>query len=70
MIRGQVHYPCHPPDHQIARTERGWLKNVMSYSMFFHLEHHLFPAVPTCKLDRLAARLDEVCPEAHKLKVF
>jgi hypothetical protein len=26
--------------------------------------------VPPAKLDRLAARLDEVCPEAHKLKVF
>lgn len=64
-----VHHGCNA-DHQIARTERGWLKNVISYSMFFHLEHHLFPAVPTCKLDRLAARLDDVCPEARALKVF
>jgi fatty acid desaturase len=27
--------------------------------MFFHVEHHLFPAVPTCHLWRLAERLDD-----------
>jgi len=56
-----VHRGCEP-DGQIARTQRGWLKNVVSYSMFYHLEHHLWPAVPTCHLPRLAERLDVVAP--------
>lgn len=64
-----VHHGCHP-EGQIARTQRGWLKNVVSYSMFFHLEHHLFPAVPTCHLDRLADRLDRACPELREMRVF
>jgi hypothetical protein len=33
---------------------------LISYSMFFHAEHHLFPAVPTCHLAVLAKRLDAV----------
>ncbi len=57
-----VHRGCHA-DGQIARTQRGWLKNLVSYSMFFHLEHHLWPAVPTCHLHRLAERLDEIAPD-------
>lgn len=64
-----VHHGCEA-DGQIARTQRGWMKTIVSYSMFFHLEHHLFPAVPTCKLDVLAARLDRACPEASAMKVF
>lgn len=31
--------------------------------MFFHAKHHLFPAVPTCHLAELAARLDAAAPE-------
>lgn len=46
-----------------ARTQRGWLKNWISYSMFLHAEHHLFPAVPTFRLRELARRLDRVAPE-------
>ena len=34
--------------------------------MFYHLEHHLFPAVPTIKLPELAKRIDEVLPEIEK----
>jgi len=64
-----VHHGC-DADSQIARTQRGWLKNIVSYSMFYHLEHHLFPAVPTCHLDRLSERLDEQCPEARELQVL
>lgn len=63
-----VHRGC-DAEHSIARTQRGWLKNVVSYSMFYHLEHHLFPAVPTCHLDRLAERLDEAAPEAKEKQV-
>lgn len=46
----------------IARTQRGRLLNAVSYNMFFHLEHHLFPAVPVSRLPRLAERLDAATP--------
>jgi fatty acid desaturase len=52
-----VHHGCEPHD-LLARTQRGRWINRLSYSMFFHVEHHLFPAVPTCHLWRLAERLD------------
>lgn len=64
-----VHRGC-TPDGQIARTQRGWLKNTVSYSMFYHLEHHLWPAVPTCHLPRLAARMDPRSPASAALQVF
>lgn len=64
-----VHHGCDAHG-QIARTQRGWVKNFVSYSMFYHLEHHLFPAVPTCHLERLSRRLDEVCPEARRMQVI
>jgi hypothetical protein len=38
-----------------------WI-NLFSYGMFYHTEHHLFPAVPTCRLGILAARLDTAAP--------
>lgn len=47
----------------VARTQRGQLLNRLSYNMFFHLEHHLFPAVPVSRLPRLAARLDAAAPK-------
>jgi fatty acid desaturase len=48
----------------IARTLRHATKNAVTFSMFYHLEHHLFPRVPTCKLNVLAARIDaEIDPE-------
>ncbi|MEQ1780893.1 MAG: fatty acid desaturase [Hyphomonadaceae bacterium] len=46
-----------------ARTQRGWFKNWVSYSMFLHAEHHLFPSVPTFRLRELARRLDSAAPE-------
>lgn len=54
-----VHHDCDPSQ---ARTVRGKFKTLLTYNMFFHLEHHLFPAVPTCKLPILAQRLDEQAP--------
>jgi fatty acid desaturase len=63
-----VHRGC-DHDRQIARTQRGLLKNLLSYSMFYHLEHHLFPAIPTCHLPRLAQRLDTAAPEYRKMQV-
>ena len=35
-----------------------------------HVEHHLFPTVPTCHLPKLAERLDEVAPELKTKLVF
>ncbi len=42
----------------------------MTYSMFYHLEHHLVPAVPTIKLPELARRIDEALPELEKKNTF
>ena len=41
-----------------ARTSRSRLLNALTVSLFNHLEHHLYPAVPTCHLPTLAKRLD------------
>jgi beta-carotene hydroxylase len=38
--------------------------------MFYHLEHHLWPAVPTCHLPRLAERLDAVAPGVRERQVI
>lgn len=55
---------------ELARTQRiGW-KNKITFSMFYHLEHHLFPAVPTIKLPELAKRIDEALPEIEKKQTF
>jgi fatty acid desaturase len=53
-----------------ARTQRGWLKNWISYSMFLHTEHHLFPSVPTFRLRELARRLDRTTPEIADRQVL
>lgn len=55
---------------EIARTQRGGWKNKITFSMFYHLEHHLFPAVPTIKLPELAKRIDDVLPELEKRQTF
>lgn len=57
-----THRGCHG-EVLVARTQRSRLINFVSYNMFFHLEHHLFPAVPVKRLGRLAARLDAAAPE-------
>ena len=56
-----VHHGCKA--HEPGRTQRGRWLNLISYSMFFHAEHHLFPAVPTGHLAELACRLDAAMPE-------
>jgi len=53
-----------------ARTQRGRLRNFVSYHMFLHVEHHLFPQVPTCHLPALARRLDAVAPELTRAMVI
>ena len=64
-----VHHDC-DRSHYIARTIREKLKAKVTYNMFYHVEHHLFPKVPTCKLRDLAERLDEAAPELQKMRVF
>lgn len=55
-----THHGAHAND-AAARSQRGpfaWL----AYLMFYHREHHLFPAVPVHQLPKLAARLDAQVP--------
>ena len=64
-----VHHDTHEhPD--FARTQRKGWKNKLTFSMFYHLEHHLFPAVPTIKLEELANRIDAALPELEKKETF
>ncbi|HLG57634.1 MAG TPA: fatty acid desaturase [Vicinamibacterales bacterium] len=44
--------------------------NFLSYDMFHHVEHHLFPAVPTCRLPELSRRLDLVAPHYKDFSVY
>ncbi len=64
-----VHHGCDGRT-TIARTLRHKLKSIIVFDMFFHIEHHLFPRVPTCHLGTLADRLDAAAPEVVRLKVF
>ncbi|MBL7704522.1 MAG: fatty acid desaturase [Taibaiella sp.] len=64
-----VHHDTHEHP-ELARTQRSGWKNKITFSMFYHLEHHLFPAVPTIKLPELARRIDAACPEIEKKETF
>jgi fatty acid desaturase len=64
-----VHHGCREHD-VLARTIRRRINSVVTFSMFFHVEHHLFPQVPTAKLHLLARRLDRNAPEVSALRVF
>ena len=56
-----VHHGCEDGA-PIARSLRSRWLSWLAYGMFFHLEHHLFPRVPTCNLEVLARRLDVAAP--------
>ena len=59
-----VHHDCAegvPP----ARTIRHPARSMITFNMFLHVEHHLFPQVPTAHLPVLARRLDAAAPEAR-----
>ena len=64
-----VHHDCDEKK-EIGRTIRNKIKATVTYNMFFHVEHHLFPHVPTCKLHIVAHRLDKAAPELCLKKVF
>lgn len=64
-----VHHDCDPRG-VFARTIRDRFKSVLTLDMFYHVEHHLFPAVPTRRLQRLARRLDAVAPSYASKRVF
>ena len=64
-----VHHDCSDGAFP-ARTIRNPLKAWLTYAMFYHVEHHLYPAVPTRRLPILARRLDRVAPDLGALKVF
>jgi beta-carotene hydroxylase len=52
------HYkPGHKPLEQ-ARTLRGVIVPALFMNLTYHLEHHLYPQVPSTNLRRLAQRLD------------
>jgi fatty acid desaturase len=63
-----VHHGCNAGEP--GRTQRGRWLNLISYSMFFHAEHHLFPAVPTAHLPELARRLDSAMPAIRQRSVL
>lgn len=64
-----VHHDC-DREHYIARTLRNPLKSLIAFDMFYHVEHHLYPKVPTCHLAQLSERLDEAAPELAKMQVY
>jgi len=49
-----------------SRTMRSKWKSILFYNMFYHIEHHLFPQIPTCHLPELAKRLDLAGYHTHK----
>lgn len=53
-----------------ARTIRNPIKSNITYQLFYHAEHHLFPAVPTKYLPELARRIDDYLPELEKRMVY
>ncbi len=56
-----THREC--TDEEIARTQSSVVVNFLTYNMFLHLEHHLFPAVPVRRLGILARRIAAARPE-------
>ena len=62
-----VHHDC---DETIARTERNSLVNLLTFNLLYHVEHHLFPAVPSNHLPELAKRLDTAAPHLTKQHVL
>jgi fatty acid desaturase len=64
-----VHHDCSESTFP-ARTLRCRWKSFLAADMFFHVEHHLFPRVPTRKLPALARRLDRAVPGLELRRVY
>lgn len=64
-----VHHDC-VTAYPAARTIRNSLRNAVTFNMFFHVEHHLFPRVPTPHLPALARRLDQAMVHPDWLLVW
>jgi fatty acid desaturase len=64
-----VHHHC-DRTHYLARTLHHRMKNRITFNMFLHIEHHLFPRVPTCHLPELSRRIDKVAPDLRSKVVF
>lgn len=64
-----VHHGC-DADGVFARTERRWWANRLTVNLLYHVEHHLYPAVPANHLHRLAARLDAAAPDWTQAQVL
>jgi len=63
-----VHHHC---DERVPfRTLRSRWLNRAFYNMFLHTEHHLFPAVPTCRLRTLARRIDKASVAYRAVQVL
>jgi len=64
-----VHHDCdlveNSNEHNSRTLRSKWL-SLLAYNMFFHLEHHAYPAVPTCHLPELAKRLDSMGLKNYK----
>jgi fatty acid desaturase len=63
-----VHHGCplrHSGEELPARTVRNPFRAIITFNMFFHLEHHLFPRVPTARLHILASRIDAASSAAR-----
>jgi fatty acid desaturase len=58
-----------PLANTLSVTAPRWLER-LHLQFGYHVEHHLFPTVPTCKLPTLAERLDRVAPELKSKLVF
>lgn len=56
-----THHDCAEED--VARTQTSPLVNFLTYNMFLHLEHHLFPAVSVRRLGTLARRIAVTRPD-------
>ncbi|WP_019672102.1 fatty acid desaturase [Psychrobacter lutiphocae] len=59
----------HDAEDSLARTERNKIINFLTFGLLFHVEHHLFPAVPTNHLPQLADRLDAKLPHLTQHRV-
>ena len=64
-----VHHGC-DVNGVFARTERRPWLNWLTVNLLYHVEHHLYPAVPANHLPALARRLDRAAPEWTRMRVL